>query len=88
MRKKIPDSQEDPMSKLTEAMKGRQCEFSFTAVTQEEVLKVVRSLKNSKSTGTDFIDTFVIKLISTSSNIMWCATGIHPRAPDVHIIHQ
>ena len=63
LRKRIPDSQGDPMFKLREAMRGRQCEFSFTAVTQEEVLKVVRSLKNSKSTGTDFIDTYVIKLV-------------------------
>ena len=43
-------------------MQDRQCNFNLKAVHPEDVLKVIKSLKNSKSTGTDNIDTWVIKL--------------------------
>ena len=42
----------------------RQRNFSFQAVKPDDVLKVIKSLKNSKSTGTDYIDTYVIKLVA------------------------
>ena len=65
LREGIPDSTADPLLKLREAMEDRQSSFSLCAVTPEEVLKVLKSLKNSKSTGTDNIDTYVIKLVAS-----------------------
>ena len=64
LRENIPDSVTDPMSKLRESMRSRQCSFSLSTVGPDEVLKVIKNLKNSKSTGTDNIDTYVIKLVS------------------------
>ena len=34
-------------------------------VSPEEVKKIIAGLKNSKSTGTDFIETWIIKLVAT-----------------------
>ena len=65
LRENIPESFTDPMAKLRESMSDRQRSFSFKAVNPSEMLKVVKSLKNSKSTGTDDIDTYVIKLVAT-----------------------
>ena len=64
LRNTIPESNADPMVKLKESMRDRQCSLSLSAVHPEEVLKVIKSLKNSKSTGSDDIDTYVIKLVA------------------------
>ena len=64
LRGKIPVAGEDPLHKLRESMKNRSCSFSIRPVSPSEVEKVIRNLKNSKSTGTDFIDTWVIKLVA------------------------
>ena len=44
-------------------MKKRKCSFKFKPVSQDQVLKIVKNLKNSKSTGLDNIDTNTIKLV-------------------------
>ena len=59
LREKIPKSRIDPLSKLREIMNDRHCKFSLHAVHPEDVLKIIKALKNSKSTGTDYIDTFI-----------------------------
>ena len=64
LRASIPASTADPVSKLREAMSSRQCTFSLTSVDSSDVLKIIKSLKNSKATGTDNIDTYVIKLVA------------------------
>ena len=64
LRENIPESRIDPLSKLREIMTDRQCKFSLKAVHPEDVLKLIKGLKNSKSTGTDYIDTFIIKLVA------------------------
>ena len=64
LRNNIPEASSDPLNKLREVMTDRPCNFSLQAVKPEDVLKVIKSLKNSKSTGTDYIDTFVIKLVA------------------------
>ena len=46
------------------ALRDREVSLSFRSVTPEEVLEVLKKLKNSKSTGADFIDTFIIKLVA------------------------
>ena len=65
LRNGIPESNTDPSAKLKESMSDRQCSFALKTVDPEEVLKVLKSLKNSKSTGTDNIDTWVIKLVAS-----------------------
>ena len=52
------------MKKLKKAMESRQSTFSLGAVSSNDVLKVMKALKNSKATGTDNIDTYVIKLVA------------------------
>ena len=64
LREKIPKSRIDPLRKLREIMTDRHCEFSLHAVHPEDVLKIIKALKNSKSTGTNYIDTFIIKLVA------------------------
>ena len=65
LRMNIPPSASDPLSKLRENLQGRDCTMVFRAVEPDEVLKAVRNLKNSKSTGIDDIDTRLIKLVAS-----------------------
>ena len=64
LRDRIPATEADPLVKLREIMQDRQCSFSLRPVTPQEVEKLIASLKNSKSTGVDYIDTWVIKLVA------------------------
>ena len=61
---RIPESEEDPLQKLRESMRSRQCSFSLHSVSPGNVAEIIAGLKNSKSTGVDFIDTWVIKLVA------------------------
>jgi hypothetical protein len=65
LRKNIPPSALDPLSKLRENLQGRDCTMVFRPVEPDEVLKAVRNVKNSKSTGIDDIDTRIIKLVAS-----------------------
>ena len=62
LRNSIPDTHNDPLSKLKEVMEYKNCKMQFKPVSPGEVLKIIKGLKNSKSTGIDYIDTAVIKL--------------------------
>ena len=64
LKDKIPTTDSDPLVKLREVFKNRQCKFSFRPVTQEEIFKIISDLKNSRSSGMDFIDTWVVKLVA------------------------
>ena len=64
LRENIPGAAVDPLEKLKESMNHRNCSFSLQAVGPADVLKIIKSLKNSRSTGTDYLDTHVIKLIA------------------------
>ena len=61
---RIPNAASDPLAKLSEVLQNRKCSFSLKSLTPEEVSKIIAGLKNSKSTGMDFIDTWVVKLIA------------------------
>ena len=63
LRSSIPLVDDDPLAKLRESMRNRQCMFKLKLVTQEEVLKIINSLNNSSSTGVYFIDSTTLKLI-------------------------
>ena len=64
LRDSIPASECDPLYKLRESMKDRNCSLHFKVVHPGEVKKIISKLKNSKSTGVDDIDTGIIKLIA------------------------
>ena len=64
LREKIPQVDLDPHAKLREVFQNRGCEFKFKPAEPEEVLKIIKGLKNSKSSGVDFIDTAIVKLVA------------------------
>ena len=64
LRNGIPLPTSDPLSKFKEAMRGRECSFSIKPVQEDQILKIIKGLKNSSATGVDYIDTRTIKLIA------------------------
>jgi hypothetical protein len=64
LRDRIPQVNSDPLAKLRESMRNRKCTMKFRSVTPDEVLNIVKGLKNSKSTGVDYLDTWTIKLVA------------------------
>ena len=64
LRSNIPLTRGDPVSKLREAMLGKNCSFQFQEVKTEDVLNTIKNLKNSNSTGIDYIDTRTLKGIA------------------------
>ena len=62
LRDDIPLVDSDPLKKLKEAMKYRQCKFNLKPVNVAGVRKIIRCLKSSSATGVDYIDTQTIKL--------------------------
>ena len=65
LRTGIPANNSDPLATLRDSLKDRNCSLKFHAVSPDEVLKIINNLKNSKSTGTDNIDTRIIKMVAT-----------------------
>ena len=64
LRQRVPAPSTDPLTKLRESMQGRHCTFSMRPVSPDEIAKIIASLKNSKSSGPDYINTWVIKLVA------------------------
>ena len=64
LRSGIPTLSGDPVKKLREAMRGKNCTFMIKEVEVEEVFKLIMKLKNSSATGVDYIDTNIIKLVA------------------------
>ena len=64
LKQRIPITESDPLKKLREGLRNRQCSLDLNPVTPDEVLKIICGLKNSKSTGNDYINTWVIKLVA------------------------
>ena len=52
----------DPISTVRKLMQNNNCQFNLQAVHPDDILKIISSLKNSKSSGVDYIDTSIIKL--------------------------
>ena len=63
-RESIPQVNSDPLAKLRESMRKRTCTMKFGAVAPDVVLDIIIALKNSKSTGVDYLDTWSIKLVA------------------------
>ena len=62
LRSLIPLVITDPLAKMKEAMVGRKCKFLLQTVMVEDVIKIIKSLKNSSATGVDYIDTRTVKI--------------------------
>ena len=63
IRQELPQSGNDPLKLLRQRLHGNSASFSFSAVTPDEVDKIIGSLKNSKASGIDDLDTYILKLI-------------------------
>ena len=64
LRAGIPPSNMDPLATTREVMHERECVFSMKPVSPDQVMDIIKHLKNSKSTGMDTIDTYIIKLVA------------------------
>ena len=63
LRANLPPSRGDPLEPLRSVMSNRTCQFRLKSVHPEDVLKIVKELKNTKSTGLDDIDATTLKLV-------------------------
>ena len=63
IRQELPHSNTDPLEILRQRLSGNTASFSFSAVHPDEVEKIISSLKNSKASGIDDLDTYILKLI-------------------------
>ena len=61
LRQGIPVNNSDPLKILRETMRNRSCNFTLSPVHPDEILKIIQNLKNSKSSGLDCLDTYIIK---------------------------
>ena len=64
LRQMIPAINSDPLAKLKESMNSRKCSLTLKPVHPDQVMNILKDLKNSKPTGTDNIDTKIIKLVA------------------------
>ena len=62
LRANLPRNVGDPLVLVKRLMTNRKCSFNFKCVHPDEVAKIIENLKNSKSCGSDNIDTYIIKL--------------------------
>ena len=63
IQENLPTQTDDPLKTLKKVMKNKNTVFSFEAVSPDTVREIISGLKNSKSSGIDNIDTYIIKLI-------------------------
>ena len=65
IRRNMPAQKKDPLDTLKRRMEGRSKPFSPSPVTPDQIHKVISNLRNSKASGIDQVDTFILKLIKT-----------------------
>ena len=63
IRLNMPRQKKDPLLTVSRIMSSRNISFSVTAVLPDEVDKTIRNLKNSKASGLDNLDTYILKLV-------------------------
>ena len=63
IKAELPPPSVDPLSTLQEMMNGCPTTFEFSAVSSDKVNMIISKLKNSKSSGLDDIDSYIMKLI-------------------------
>jgi hypothetical protein len=62
LRSNIPACRTNPLDRVSKLMEGRTCSFSLKAAHPDEVSKVIKNMKSSKSCGLDNIDSYILKL--------------------------
>ena len=62
IRRSMQDLGRDPLAVLKKSLAGNQVSFTSQAITPEQVDKIIRDLKNSKASGIDNLDTYILKL--------------------------
>ena len=55
-------------------MSNRSYSFTLRPAHPDEILEIIKNLKNSKSSGLDYLDTYIIKLVA--SDILLAITHI------------
>ena len=63
IRQDLPPATDDPLKTLQNMMKNRTEVFSLSCVHPDAVKKIILGLKNSKASGVDNIDTYIVKLL-------------------------
>ena len=63
LRQGIPRNNSDPLKVLRKTMADRSCSFHFKPVHPDNILEIIKGLRNSKATGLDYIDVNIIKLV-------------------------
>ena len=62
LRGSIPPCRKDPLDRVRNLMQSRNCSFSLRFAHPDDISKVIKNLKSSKSSGLDDIDSYVLKL--------------------------
>ena len=63
IRNNMPAQKQDPLSILRQRMQDNSVPFSPTSISPEKIEKIISSLKNSKASGVDMVDTYILKLV-------------------------
>ena len=61
----MPAQKKDPLDTLRKRMQGRTQTFTPAPVTPDQIEKIISSLKNSKASGVDMVDTYILKLVKS-----------------------
>ena len=62
LRNSLPESPGDPLELTRRIMSGLSSSFSLRSVHPDEIIKIIDSMKSTRSCGQDNIDTYLIKL--------------------------
>ena len=62
IRKSLQEKNRDPLEILRKILNSNQASFSAQSITAYKVDKIIRKLKNSKASGMDNLDTYIIRL--------------------------
>ena len=62
IRRNMEDKGRDPLEVLRRRLVGNSATFSCNPIGPDQVDKIIRNLKNSKASGIDYIDTYILKI--------------------------
>ena len=63
IRQNMPAQKNDPLNSLRQRMHGKSQPFSLGPVSPDQIEKIISNLKNSKASGLDMVDTYILKLV-------------------------
>ena len=72
IRRDLPPSVGDPLPFVRQRMQDKNCKFKFWSVHPDIVLGIISSLKNTKSSEIDNIDSYVFK--KSATGLHWVGT--------------